>query len=273
MIRLFTKNATGVAPDGRWYAGDVNALQDAAAAINDLTQTLGVGTIQLGETGLQFIRFGAGEARISGALRTDGIIRALGGLFAATYTTTARDAIPAGFRPYGLVITNTTTNRLEWNKGTDAVPNWQPLNPPLAADSVTSVEIATDAVGAAEIAAGAVGSSEIADGSVTAAELAPQTIDVKAGDYSLVTGDRFKAIRMDKATAAVLTVPTNATQAFAIGESVDVIQWGAGQITFTPAAGVTINGNPGLKSVGQYTMVTLLKMATDTWLAVGGLTP
>lgn len=129
MIRLFTKNATGVAPDGRWYAGDVNALQDAVAAINDLTQTLGVGTIQLGETGLQFIRYGPGEARITGDVRMDGIVRALGGLYGGSFTTAQRDAIAAGRRPYGLVVLNSTTNRYEWNSGSDAVPNWIPLSP------------------------------------------------------------------------------------------------------------------------------------------------
>jgi hypothetical protein len=243
MIRLFTKNATGLATDGRWYPGDINAIQDAVAAINDLTQALGVGSIALGESGLQFVRYGAGEARITGDVRMDGIVRALGGLYGGAFTTTQRDAIAAGRRPYGLIITNTVTNQVEWNKGTDAVPNWQPVSPPLV------------------------------DGSVTAAKLAPQTIDVKAGSYTLVLGDRFKAIRMDGAGPTTLTIPTNAAQAFSVGDSVDVIQWGAGQVTIAGSAGVTVNGNPGLKTVGQYIMVTLLKMATDTWLAVGGLTP
>lgn len=128
MIRLFTKNATGVAPDGRWYPGDINALQDAVAAINDLTQTLGVGTIQLGETGLQFLRYGAGEARLTGDIRMDGIVRSLGGELAGAFTTTQRDAIAAGRRPYGLKILNTTTNRYEWNSGTDAAPVWISLS-------------------------------------------------------------------------------------------------------------------------------------------------
>jgi microcystin-dependent protein len=128
MIRLFTKNATGVAPDGRWFAGDINALQDAVAAALDLAQTIGTGVLQIGETGLQLLRYGVGEARLTGALRTDGIIRALGGLYAGAFTTTQRDAIPAGFAPYGLQILNTTTNRYEWNKGSDAVRNWQPIS-------------------------------------------------------------------------------------------------------------------------------------------------
>lgn len=65
--------------------------------------------------------------RITGALRTDGILRGLGGLYAGAYTTTQRDAIAAGSRPAGLAIFNTTTNRWEVNLGSDATPNWQPI--------------------------------------------------------------------------------------------------------------------------------------------------
>lgn len=109
-------------------------MEDQYADLVNLAQAVSVGTLAVGESGLQLLRYGAGEARISGAVRTDGILRALGGLFAGAFTTTQRDAIAAGFRPYGIVIVNSTTNRLEWNAGTDASPNWQPVGP-------TAVEI------------------------------------------------------------------------------------------------------------------------------------
>lgn len=99
-------------------------MQDAAAAINDLTQNLRVGTIAIGEAGLQIIRFGTGDARLTGAFRTDGIVRALGGLYVGAFTTSQRDSIPGGSRPYGMAILNTTTNRWEWNQGTDTTPVW-----------------------------------------------------------------------------------------------------------------------------------------------------
>ena len=127
MIRLWTKSSTGVAPDGAWLAGDINDLQDAVAALEDLTQALQVASVAIGESGLQIVRYGSGEARLSGALRTDSIVRALGGLYAGAFTSTARDAIASGSRPYGLIILNTTTNRLEWNAGSDGSPDWQPL--------------------------------------------------------------------------------------------------------------------------------------------------
>src|SRR4051794_30070044 len=127
MSRVKTFDSTGVATSGRMYAGDLNATQDQYADLSNLTQNVQVGTLAIGEVGLQIIRYGAGEMRISGALRTDGIVRALGGLYAGAFSTTARDAIPLGSRPYGLIILNTTTNRYEYNSGTDAAPAWNQL--------------------------------------------------------------------------------------------------------------------------------------------------
>lgn len=127
MSRYKTFDATGLATAGRLYAGDLNAIQDQLADLYNLAQTLGVSNVALGEAGLQLLRYGAGEARLSGHMRVDGILRGLSGLFAGAFSTSARDAIPTGQRPFTLLIFNTTTSRFEYNAGTDASPNWQPL--------------------------------------------------------------------------------------------------------------------------------------------------
>jgi hypothetical protein len=88
----------------------------------NLAQNFGVGSIAVGESGLQVVRYGAGQARLTGSLRIDN------GVLSGNLTTTQRDALPSGARPPGLVIYNTTTGRLEQNFGTDATPNWQPTN-------------------------------------------------------------------------------------------------------------------------------------------------
>lgn len=117
--------STGIPPDGRLFAEDLDTLQDLVAAIDDLTQALRVGSVAVGESGLILSRYGSGEARISGALRTDGVVRGLGGLLAGSFTTTQRNAISSP--PAGLVILNTTTGRYEWNAGTSGSPNWTPV--------------------------------------------------------------------------------------------------------------------------------------------------
>jgi hypothetical protein len=124
MNRIKNFDATGIAPNGYLYSGDLNAIQDAAAAQTDFAQTISAGALAIGESGLQLLHFGSGEARVSGLLRTDGIFRGLGGIYHGAFTTIQRGAIALGSRPYGLVITNSTTNQLEWNSNTDAAPTW-----------------------------------------------------------------------------------------------------------------------------------------------------
>lgn len=128
MSRFKTFIADGTAPYGRLYAGDLNAIQDRYADKEDFTQVVGVGTLEIGDNTLLLLKYGSGEIRLTGALRTDGIIRGLGGLFAGAYTTAQRDAIAAGLAPYGLIILNSTTNSLQWNRGTDEARNWSDLS-------------------------------------------------------------------------------------------------------------------------------------------------
>lgn len=124
-MRYKTFNATGIAPDGRLYAGDLNGLQDLYVPLSDFTSTVDVGTLRVGDPSLQLYKYGAGEFRMTGHMRIDGILRGLGGMVAGAFTTTQRDAIPAGSRPYGLIILNTTANQYQWNRGTDAAPVWE----------------------------------------------------------------------------------------------------------------------------------------------------
>lgn len=122
--RIKTFDATGVAPNGRLFAGDLNSIQDQYADLANFSQTVDLGTLRVGDSSLQLVKYGSGELRFTSALRTDGIVRALGGLYGGAFTTTQRDAIASGSRPYGLIILNTTTNQYEWNQGSDATPSW-----------------------------------------------------------------------------------------------------------------------------------------------------
>jgi hypothetical protein len=169
MDRAKTFDASGIAPGGRLYAGDLNLIQDLAAALADFTQNLEAGTVAIGDSAIALSKFGTGEAQLGAALRVLGILRASGGVLPPSFTTTARNAIPAGFRPYGLVIVNTTTNRYEWNRGSDAVPDWQPIGP---AVPVATADIADGAVTSLKIADGTIGAVDIADGVITEAKLA-----------------------------------------------------------------------------------------------------
>jgi hypothetical protein len=98
------------------------------------------------------------------------------------------------------------------------------------------------------------------------------TIIPKVDSYTLSSlGERDSLIEINKATATTLTIPTNATVAWPIGTSIDILQTGAGQVTIAGAAGVTVNATPGLKLRTQWSSATLLKRATDSWVVVGDL--
>lgn len=87
----------------------------------------------------------------------------------------------------------------------------------------------------------------------------------------LADADRAAFLTMSNASAIAFTIPPNSSVAFPVGSVVEGGQLGAGQVTLTPGAGVTINGTPGLKIAAQYGTFGLLKTATDVWLAYGRL--
>ena len=98
------------------------------------------------------------------------------------------------------------------------------------------------------------------------------TLNAQTGTtYTLVLADNGKFLTLSNASAITLTVPTNASVAFPVGARIEGAQIGAGQVTISPAGGVTINADPGLKVAAQYGTWGLVKTATDTWIAYGRL--
>lgn len=294
MNRLKTYDATGIAPNGRLYSGDINALQDAVAALTDLTQNISVASLIVGESGLILSRYGAGEARLSGAFRTDGIFRALSGFLGGSYSTTARNAIVNP--PYGLTILNTDTNQYEWNSGTPAAPVWKGIGggsytsgllgsiPAASATNANAMYLATDDNGGTlyisngatwtKVAPGKTQQMTPLDGSVTAAKIASQPIVNLAADLVVDLTYRFKLVILNTGSGVrTVTLPSDAGAAYGIGDSIDFMQSGANRISFVAAAGAAVQGNPGLKTNGDLTMATAIKTSANTWTLVGNLTP
>lgn len=99
------------------------------------------------------------------------------------------------------------------------------------------------------------------------------TQNTQTDNYTLVLTDVGAVIEMNKASSVTLTVPTNASVAFATGTCIEVFQLGAGQVTIAPAGGVTISSPGGkLKLAAQYSSAVLRKRATDTWVLAGDIT-
>ena len=98
------------------------------------------------------------------------------------------------------------------------------------------------------------------------------TLNAQTGTtYTLVITDNGRLVTLSNAAAITLTVPLNATVAFATGAVINIQQIGAGQVTVAGAAGVTLNGT-GTKTRAQWSAASLIKTATDTWTLIGDIT-
>jgi hypothetical protein len=93
--------------------------------------------------------------------------------------------------------------------------------------------------------------------------------DVTVTTDTIVTADLGKLIRCNNAGAITLRINTNANQPLPIGAVISVEQVGAGVVTITPISGVTINPT-ARKTWGQYSVIQLIKVGTNTWNVVGG---
>jgi len=93
----------------------------------------------------------------------------------------------------------------------------------------------------------------------------------QTASYTLVAGDASDIVEISNASANTLTVPLNSSVAFPTGTVITILQTGAGQTTIAGAGGVTVNATPGLKLRTQWSSATLIKRATDTWVAIGDL--
>lgn len=92
------------------------------------------------------------------------------------------------------------------------------------------------------------------------------------GSYTTVLTDRDKLVEIATTNGPVtLTIPDEATVAYPIGTSIDILQTGTGVITIQGANNVTVNATPGLKLRTQWSSATLLKRASDTWVVYGDL--
>lgn len=101
----------------------------------------------------------------------------------------------------------------------------------------------------------------------------PTTLSLNAqtASYTAVLTDKDKLVEINNASANTFTVPTNTNVAYPVGTQLNILQTGAGQTTIAGDSGVTVNGTPGLKLRAQWSMATVIKRATNTWVAVGDL--
>jgi hypothetical protein len=112
----------------------------------------------------------------------------------------------------------------------------------------------------------------VGDGSI-AVEFAPSTtlFNSQTASYTLALSDKDLFVEMNVGSANNLTVPPESSINFPIGSQINILQTGAGQTTIVAGSGVTVNATPGLKLRARWSSVTLIKRASNTWVALGDL--
>lgn len=109
-------------------------------------------------------------------------------------------------------------------------------------------------------------------GAVAALQGAYVGINAQTGTtYSAVLGDVGKLVTCTNAAAITVTLPKDATQAIPVGSQITFQGRGAGKITFAAESGATADGTPTLITRAQYSAVTAIKIASNTWTLVGDL--
>lgn len=100
----------------------------------------------------------------------------------------------------------------------------------------------------------------------------PTPIQISGTTYTLQLGDAGQYLQFTSAAAVTVTVPLNATVAFALGAVIVIEQYGAGQVTLVGDSGVTLNARNGLKTAGQYAVAQIKSgsnNSADTWTVLG----
>jgi len=153
-------------------------------------------------------------------------------------TGSALNRLAVGTNDYALLADSSATNGVAWKQIPAAG---------LASDSVTKAKIADRAVGSAEL-----------DG-----------ISINAGTtsaYTLVAGDANRVVTFSATTA--VTIPASV---FSIGDQINILQTGTGQVTITgPSVTVRLESSRN-KTRGQYAMATVICIASNEFVVLGNV--
>lgn len=92
------------------------------------------------------------------------------------------------------------------------------------------------------------------------------TINNETANYNAALTDAGNFIEMDSASPSTMTVPPQSSVVWLANTELTVVNYGAGDVTLTPGAGVTFrNLSGGLLNIPQYGVAVLKRKASDEW--------
>jgi hypothetical protein len=93
-------------------------------------------------------------------------------------------------------------------------------------------------------------------------------VNDKTENYTIVADDVNKLIRLTGATGRTFTI----ANVLSVGQRIDFLQDGTGQITFTPGAGVTLGSEDNKRKTSkQYSAATVFCVASGQYRLVGSI--
>lgn len=108
---------------------------------------------------------------------------------------------------------------------------------------------------------------------VTAAQTSADIMTTSGTALTLTTSYAGKLVKCTRSSGTcTITIPSNTTASLPVDTEIEIVRYGAGEVTISPASGVTLYSKDSARSIAsRYGAVSLKKMGTNEWWMVGDL--
>lgn len=96
--------------------------------------------------------------------------------------------------------------------------------------------------------------------------IAPTSGRTITTNSNLTIGDVGNTIRVNSATAVVLTIPNDTTVAWSGDTILSAYQQGVGTVSFAAGSGVTLRTPSGLPTAVQYSIASAMRVSANEWV-------